>query len=352
MGAEGIEWRGVVAVQYGTVILADADGAVRGLGDTESFHLAWEERCGSLGEGVQILLPERDDDVPAHIRVLAVPGELEPEWEHVAEVGFRVPTGRLVVFSWMVDEDVVGEVAVPTHPLIARVHWGGLERWLEGTSHRDRDEPSSLSLRIDLVPGELDGVRTLRTWHLWEPPTQESTTSAGLRRYRGQTAVKRQASLVASEVLFWDPFPTTEEGTVNSIWQDPSDGSRWAFGNGPMSHPFLQELTPEEAAALEAQSFPPVRTYARDRDGRIWTSDLIPMERSPALLLIPTDRFEVLQGILGTDGMRVIDLPAGWERITRRPLDRSGPPALVTEVPGDGEDGFYQRWRDGTEILQ
>ena len=352
MVVEPIEWRGIVAVQYGTVILADAEGAVRGLGDTQDFTLVWEERCGSLGEGVQVLLPERDDDVPTHIRVLAATHEPELEWEHVAEVGFRVPTGRLVVFSWMVDEDLAGELTVPTQPLVARIHWGGLERWLEWTSDRDRDEPSALSLRIDLIPGELDGVRTLRTWHLWEPPTQESTSPEGLRRFRGHAATKRRASLVASKLLFWMPYPTTAEGTVDSMWQDPIDGSRWASGNGPMSHPFLQELTPDEAAALEAQGFQQVRTYARDSNGRIWTSDLIPIERAPALMLIPPDRFAVLQGILSADEMRIIDLPDGWERITRRPLDRSGPAVLVPVVTGDGDDGFYHRWRDGAEILQ
>jgi hypothetical protein len=50
--------------------------------------------------------------------------------------------------------------------------------------------------------------------------------------------------------------------------------------------------------------------------------------------------------------VRIIDLPDGWGRITRRPLDRSGPADLVPDVAGDGDDGFYHRWRDGAEILQ
>jgi hypothetical protein len=40
MAAEPAEWRGVVAVQYGTVILADADGAARGLQDPDGTGLA------------------------------------------------------------------------------------------------------------------------------------------------------------------------------------------------------------------------------------------------------------------------------------------------------------------------
>ena len=351
MAAEPTEWRGVVLVQYGTVILADAEAATRGLTDPDGFQRVVEQHCGSLGEGVQILLPERDDDVPAHIRILDELGELEAGWDHAAEVGFRVPTGRLIVFSWMPDEDVVGELAVPTEPLIARIHWGGLEAWLTDSSYRSTGGPSPLRLRIDLVPGEIAGVRTLRTWHLWEPPIHESTSPSGLRRIRGWAAAERQSSLIPGKTRFFPPYPTTDEGEVSSIWQDPTDGSRWASGRGgTMGHPFLQELTPDEDAALEAQGFPPVQTFARDADGRIWGAFDMPIERATGMRHLRSDQWAALRQIYPADQIRIVDLPDGWSRITRRNEDGTGPAVFVDAVPGDGEDGVYVRWRDGAEV--
>ena len=351
MAAGPIEWRGVVAVQYGTVILADADGAARGLVDPEGFHRTLEQHCGSLGEGVQILLPERDDDVPAHIRLVGELRDLEPEWDHAAEVGFRVPTGRLIVFSWMPDEDVVGELTVPTEPLVARIHWGGLEAWLADTSYRVTGDPSPLHLRIDIFPGELAAVRTLRTWHLWEPPTHESASPTGLRVYRGSVAAERQAGLVLSRVRFWAPYPTTDEGEVTSTWHDPSDGSRCASGRGgKMFHPFLQELTPEEAAALESQGFPPVQTFARDVDGRIWAAFDWPVERATALRYLTSAQWAAMQQIYPPDQINLVDLPAGWSRITRRSADGTGPMVIVDAVPADDPNGLYVRWPDGSDM--
>ena len=351
MAAGPIEWRGVVLVQYGTVILADAAGAARGLSDLDGFERMLEQHCGSLGEGVQIFLPERDDDVPAHIRLVEELGEVEPEWNHAAEVGFRVPTGRLIVFSWMPDEDVVGELTVPTEPLVARIHWGGLETWLADTSYRGTGDPSPLHLRIDLVPGELAGVRTLRTWHLWEPPTHESRSPTGLRLYRGAVAAERQAGLVPIEVRFWPPYPTTEEGEVTSMWRDPSDGSRWAYGRGGTTHHlFLKEVTPEEAAALEVQGFPPVQTFARDADGRIWAAFDWPIERATALRHLTNVQWAAMEQIYPRDQINLVDLPAGWSRITRRNADGTGPQVLVDGVPGDGTDGLYVRWPDDSDM--
>jgi hypothetical protein len=346
------EWRGTVEVQYGTVILADPDAAARGLADAEGFTTSWENHCGSLGLGIQVLLPEKDDDVPTHVRVLDGPGPTEPEWEHIAEVGFHVPAGRLAIYSWMVDEDLAGEIAVPTTPLVARIHWAGLESWLADASYRASGGPGPLHLRIDLLPGELDGVRTLRTWHLWAPPVHESVGPEGLRRFRGLGADRRREGLEPLPIRFWSPYPTTEEGSVTSMWRDPADGSRWADGSGgPWSHKFLQELSPAEADALEAQGFPAVFTYARDAEGRIWSADQMPLERVPALLLIPADRWAWLQGFMPADQIQVVDLPEGWSRVTRRPLDGSGPAVVVDEPIGDGHDAFYQRWPDGGEIF-
>jgi hypothetical protein len=345
------EWQGTVEVQYGTIILADAEAASAGLPDPAGFQRVWEDHCGSLERGIQVLVPERDAPVRTHVRVLDAPAAIEPDWEHVAEVGFRVPTGRLVVFSWMVDEDLAGEIAVPTDPLVARIHWGGLEAWLADRTWVE-GMAGPVHLRIDLVPGELDSVRTLRTWKLWTPPVHESVGPDGLRLYRGIGAEQRRESLEPLPIRFWSPYPTTSEGSVTSIWQDPVDGSRWADGSGgPMSHKFLQELSPAEADALAAQGFPPVYTYARDADGRIWSADMMPLERVPALLLIPADRWAMLRSFMPADQIQVVDLPEGWSRITRRALDHTGRAELVDGPIGDGHDGFYQRWRDGAEIV-
>ncbi len=345
------EWRGTVEVQCGTVVLADREAAGRGLDGPADFTRVWEEHCGTLGEGIQVLVPERDDDVPVHVRLLEAHGPVEPEWEHVAELAFRVSTGRLAIFSWMVDEDLAGEIDVPTEPQIARVHWAGLDAWLADRSHRETGGPGPVRVRVDLAPGELEAVRTLREWPPWAAPVHESRRPDGLRVYRGAGADRRHEGLEPLPIRFWHPYPTIDEGSVTSMWRDPADGSRWADGSGgPWSHKFLRELSPAEADALAAQGFPPVRTFARDAEGRIWSADQIPLERAPALLLIPADRWAMLQGFLPADQIRVVDLPEGWSRITRRPLDSAGNAVLVEGPIADGHDGLYQRWPDDAEL--
>jgi hypothetical protein len=94
-----------------------------------------------------------------------------------------------------------------------------------------------------------------------------------------------------------------------------------------------------------------VRTYARDGDGRIWSADLFPLERAPALLLIPPDRWAMLQDLFTSDEIQLVDLPEGWSRITRRPRNGTGTAVPVDGVIGDGADDYiYQRWPDGAEI--
>jgi hypothetical protein len=147
-------------------------------------------------------------------------------------------------------------------------------------------------------------------------------------------------------LLFWPPYPTLPDGYVTSLWHDPGDDSRWAHGTGNGGHAALLELTPEEADEIEAQGFPSVRTYAIDGEGRVWTSDVMPLERVPCLNLVPPWQFEMVRGMTGgLVGIQVIDLPPGWDRLIRRPLDGGTPPEDV-EVINDASDGFYQRWRD------
>lgn len=349
-------WSGVVEVQFGTVVVADPSLPVDG-GEPDPSGIAmaqaWEDRCSAIGGRLVIQVPGQNDDVAVEVRLVDEHGEIEAPWEHVVEAGLDAPSGHLQVFSWMAGEEPTGESDVPRGRLIARLHWAGLERWLgETTTATPRDDKENVvRLRVDLVPGQLDTVRTLRTWHLWQPPVHESTGGDGLRRYRGPAAIEHRARLEPLPVRFWSPYPTSEEGTITSLWRDPADRSRWADGSGPMSHHFLQELAPAEADALEAQGFAAVRTYAQDAQGRIWTSDQIPIERAQALLYLPPDRWAMLQTILPASEIRLIDLPAGWSRITRRPFDETGPAVVVEDGPASGPwDALYQRWRDGTEI--
>ena len=345
-------WSGVVETQYGTIVLAEPDSPPP---EDFDFDRYFEEKLAAIPGGFQVSLPDKNGDIPTEVRVLGEHAPIETEWEHVAEVGFHAPGGRLQLYSWMPDEDLAGEIDVPTTPLVARIHWAGLQEWLRRVEAGQHEEAAGVvRLRLDLTPGELDSVRTLRTWTGWAPPIHDSIGPDGLRRFRGVAVAAHRATLEPLKRSFWAPYPTTEEGTVSSLWRDPADGSRWASGSGPGSQ-FLQELTADEANALEAASFEQVYTYARDAEGRIWSADQMPLERVPALLYIKPDTWQYLEALYqgpahGLLGYRLVDLPPGWSRITRRPIDGSGPAVLVDGVEGDGSDAYYQRWPDGAEI--
>src|SRR4029078_3534985 len=100
------EWSGVVETQYGTINLAEPN-----LPPAEvDFDLFWEEKCATLGGGIQVSLREQNGDVPVEVRVLDEPAPIEDYWDHVAEVGLHAPGGRLQVFSWMADVDLAAEL--------------------------------------------------------------------------------------------------------------------------------------------------------------------------------------------------------------------------------------------------
>ncbi|HEV8698904.1 MAG TPA: hypothetical protein VGQ89_14505 [Candidatus Limnocylindrales bacterium] len=346
------EWRFSVSYAYGTLTLADVrhDAAAGGpIADLVRITRAVEDRCESLGSAVLVHLFERDGEIPVEVRLLADPAAIEAEWDHVAELSLEARSGRLQIYGWMADEDLAGEIDVPTESLRARIHWGGLEQALQRERPWDADSAGPDYVRVDLFPGSVGSVETLRTWHAWAPPIHESVTDTGLRLYRGYRAAEVLTGLESMPRRFWPPYPNTSEGHVTDMWRDRADGSRWARGSGSQGHPFLQELTDDEAERLEAEGFPAARTYATDADGRIWTSDVLPLERAPALTLIRADRWPMLRSILRDDEVVIVDLPSGWSRITARPFD-GGVPRLVDRVAGDGTDAFYQRWPDGAEI--
>jgi hypothetical protein len=346
------EWSGVVETQYGTTILAEPDSPPP---DVLDFNRYWEEKLAAIPGGIQVSLPDQNGDVPTIIRVLGQHAAIEDHWEHVAEIGLRAPSGRLQVYSWMPDEDLAAEIDVPTAPLIARIHWAGLEAWLRHVEAQNHEQASAdVRLRVDLAPGDLEGVRTVLVWQPWGPPVHESVGADGLRTYRGVAATPILATLEPMHRSFPPPSPTTEEGQVTSLYRDPGDGSRWASGTGAWSYPFLQQLTPDEADALEERSYLPIETFARDSAGRIWYAGQTPVEHAIALKYIAADGWRSLQELHRQlpegGGYRLVDLPEGWSRITRLPFDGSTRHVLVTEIEGDGSDAFYQRWPDGAEI--
>jgi hypothetical protein len=347
------EWSGVVETQYGTIVLAEPNSPPA---EDLDFDRYWEEKCVVIPGGIQVSLPDQNGDVPTHIRILDESGPIEDVWEHVAEIGFHAQGGRIQVYSWMADEDLAGEIDVPTDPLVARLHWAGLDDWLRHVEAQQHEQAADdVRLRIDLFPGMLDAVRTVRSWPAWAPPIHESRGANGLLRYRGLAVAAHLPTLESMGRNFPHPSPTTDEGSVTSLLRDPESGSRWARGSGgSWSYAFLQELTPEEADALEAASYLPIESFARDAENRIWYAGQTPLEHAIALRYIPPDNWRSLEDLHRqypqAGGYRLVDLPAGWSRITRLPFDGSTRHVVVTEIEGDGGDACYQRWPDGAEI--
>lgn len=340
-------WSGVIEVEYGTIVLADSTSQPPLDLDFEGYI---RDHCAAIPGGVQASLPDKNPIIRAEVRVLNAGGSIEDQWEHVAEVGFQAKGGRLQVYSWMPDEDLAAEIDVPTDPSIGRIHWAGLGHWFRLVmAQRHLEASTVLRLRIDLFPGTLESVRTLRSWAGWVPPIQESRGTNGLLRLRGEAARSRRAALVPTGRRFWPPYPASQDGNVTALLRDPRSGSSWAEGFDE-GQEFLQELTPDEAEALRPQSFAEIQTYARDSLGRIWSAGLTPLERAPALEYVPDEGWDRVQQILGRDEYQLIDLPEGWGRITRWAVDPTATRDLVTSVEDRGPRDVFQRWPDGAEI--
>jgi hypothetical protein len=336
--------RTTVEVDYGQWYLFDPERVRADTGglidDAVSQAELWERRCASSGGAAIVYTLKQFGETAVEARSVAGPSPLDGA-DHVAEFSLVVPSGRLALSGWETSV-VSGTLDVPAGPVRVRVSWFGLARSRE--SEDDADE----YFEIDVFPGPSAPVETVRCWPTWAPPEAESTRSNGMRRYVGPRAAEARESMEWVPLLFWSPYPSLPDGTggVTSMWRDPRDDSRWVHGSGSGSHVVLCELTPDEARAMEAQGFPNVRTYAIDGDGRIWTSDVMPLERMPCLNLVPPWQFEMVKGMSGgLVGVAVIDLPPGWGRLIRRPRVSGAPPEEVAEID-DASDAFYQRWRD------
>ena len=95
---------------------------------------------------------------------------------------------------------------MPSGLLIAGIHWAGLQAWLDHSDANDHAlATTDVRVRVDLVAGNLDEVRTLRTWHRWAPPCHESRRANGLRVYRGVEAARRLPTLEPERRSFWSP---------------------------------------------------------------------------------------------------------------------------------------------------
>jgi hypothetical protein len=283
--------RASVLVDYGQWYLFDAEDRddIGGLiDDPVSQAELWERRCASFGSAAIIYTLKQHGPTAVVARSAAGPRS-RARADHVAELSLVVPSGRLALSGWDTSE-VSATLDIPVEPVRVRVSWIGLERELESEDSADE------TFEIDVFPGPIAPVETVRCWPTWAPPTPASSRSTGLRLLAGPKAEEARASMEWVPLLFWPPYPTLPDGYVTSLWHDPGDDSRWAHGTGNGGHAALLELTPEEADEIEAQGFPSVRTYAIDGEGRVWTSDVMPLERVPCLNLVPPWQFGWSEG--------------------------------------------------------
>ena len=332
-----------VEVDYGQWNLFDPEAvqdAVAGrIGEPYSDAELWEQRCASSGWGAIVYTLKQYGTTEVMVRSVSSPPALDAGADHVAECSVIARSGRLAVSGWE-SSTIAGVLRVPDEALRLRIGWFGLTRELE------TDDEAHERFAIDVFPGPAGPVEVLRWWPTWIPPVHESTTEHGLRRFTGPRAEQARTTLEWIPLLFWPPYPEMPDGAVTSLWRDAGDGSRWAHGPGMGGHQVLRELTLDESRDLEAQGFESVRTYAIDAEGRIWTSDVMPLERVPCLNLVPRWQFEMVTGMTGgLVGVNVVDLPPGWGRLVRRPREGGGGPVEIAAID-DADDGFYQRWRD------
>ena len=331
-----------VEVHYGQWYLFDADAPatlVDLLDDPVAQAEVWEQKCAASGGAAIVYTLKSYGSTGVVVRSVPSPPPLDERADHVAECSIAVTGGRLAISGWD-SSVVVGVIRVPDGPLRVRIGWLGLDPEL-ATDDNDVER-----FELDVFPGPPGPLEILRCWPTWEPAPGEATTQDGLRRFSGRRAVQARESMERIPLIFGTPYPETPDGPIAGLWRDPRDDSRWAEGSRAGGEEVLRELTDEEAAAIEAQGFPSVYTYAIDGDGRIWTSGLTPLERVPCLNLMPRWQFEMVTGITGgLVGDRVIDLPQGWSRIVRLPPDGQGTRVEVTSID-EADGGRYQRWRD------
>jgi hypothetical protein len=344
-GGGEAELRATVEVDYGQWYLFDPETMTDDISglvlDPVTQAEVWERKCGTNGGAAMVYANKHDGPIEVAVRSSRAEPDLDEAADHVAECSVTTSSGRLAVSGWE-STNLGGEIAVPRGPLRVRISWYGL------VPDAGYDDWERERFEVVVFPGPIQSVEVLRWWPPWMPPPAETTAPGGLRRFAGVEAARARASLEPLNRSF-DPSPRHEGIAVTSLWRDPADGSHWAHGTGDGSQ-VLVELSDEAFTSLEAESYEPVTTHARDADGRIWQSYMRPVERASVLLLIQPERWQALQAFLPPDQIHLVELPDGWTRITRRALDGSGGLALVDAVVNEGADGYYQRWRDGTEI--
>jgi hypothetical protein len=320
----------------GPLLLVDADATSVDPGDDVAFAWLLEERCRAVDVGVIVLTWNQHGPLP--VRVEATDGLPPPEAgfgeaEYVVEVSGQVASGRMrIAQSW--ELETASTIEVSTGPLRFRVAWSGLG---DAVAY-----PPTEEIDVTVAPGAPAPVAILRSWPGWQPPSHERTLPDGRRVLSGPRAVERRATLKPVDRLFWDPYPRIDGGYVTSLWEDPKTDTRWASGNVvPGGHGLLRELNTDEASDLFEAGFPNERTYVRDADGRVWTSDLLPLSRAKCLNLVSADRLPTLQAF-GL-AVEIDELPPGWGRIARFTPETG---RVQVDAVNDEPGVFWQRWRD------
>jgi hypothetical protein len=343
-GAE--ELRATVEVDYGQWYLFDRETMLEDIGglvgDAVEQAELWERKCATSGGAAIIYANKHDGPTNVVIRSMASVPERDDIADHLVECSVTNTSGRLAISGWE-SSVVVGELAVPAGPLRLRIAWYGL------TAADDVEDWDRERFEVTVFEAPLTPVEVLRWWPGWVPPSPESETATGLRRYAGKQAAKARSAMEPLMRSFSYPYPEHEGVVVTSLWRDPADGSHWAHGTGDGSQ-VLVELSDDAFTRLQVESYEPISTYARDAEGRLWFANQQPIERAIALLFISSTSWRHLQEILPAGSYRLVELPNGWSRITRRPLQPPGKAELVESVENDGADGYYQRWPDGADI--
>ena len=327
-----------IMIDYNQFYLVDAENGEADPGDEVAEAWLNERQAGPATNGAIVHTEKRYGDTSVSVRVLASLPVDRPTADHQVELSFTIPSGRLGVYAWG-EIEPAAVVTVPTGSLRCRISWTGLGR---GTPLED-EPPSLEALAIEVAPGDAAEPIVTRMWPAWAPPAHEATRANGLRRYAGPAAFEHRRSLDwIDTVRFWGPGPTLPDGEVHSLYRDPATAARWAWA----SHQGVQvllELDEAEADAISAQGFDNAVVFARDADGRVWSSDEVPMQRALCLNLEDDNRADLLRAY-GRE-TRDIELPQGWGRIVRRRRD-TGELAGEVERVDDDPAFFYQRWRD------